>query len=45
MVRIWTDRYRPVPLSISGPGAGPELTAAGVLTDILKAGRELLHSR
>ena len=43
LIRIWTDRYQPVPLSISGPGAGPELTAAGVLTDILKATRELLH--
>lgn len=37
LIRIWTDRYQPVPLSIAGPGAGPELTAAGVLTDILKA--------
>ncbi|HKV96215.1 MAG TPA: hypothetical protein VJR90_01825 [Gammaproteobacteria bacterium] len=45
MVRLWTDRYQPVPLSIAGPGAGPEPTAAGVLTDILKAARELLHSR
>ncbi|MGH8291982.1 MAG: aspartate kinase [Gammaproteobacteria bacterium] len=42
LVRIWTDRYQPVPLSIAGPGAGAELTAAGVLTDILKAARELL---
>lgn len=42
LIRIWTDRYHPVPLSIAGPGAGPELTAAGVLTDILKAARELL---
>lgn len=37
LIRIWTERYHPVPLSIAGPGAGPELTAAGVLTDILKA--------
>ncbi|MGH8279138.1 MAG: aspartate kinase [Gammaproteobacteria bacterium] len=44
LVRIWTDRYRPVPLSIAGPGAGPELTAAGVLTDVLKAARELRHA-
>ena len=43
LIRIWTDRYHPVPLSIAGPGAGPELTAAGVLTDILKAAQELLH--
>lgn len=43
LIRLWTDRYHPTPLSIAGPGAGPELTAAGVLTDILKAARELLH--
>lgn len=43
LVRIWSDRYQPVPLSVAGPGAGPELTAAGVLTDILKAARELQH--
>lgn len=42
LVRMWTDRYQPVPLSIAGPGAGPELTAAGVLTDILKAANVLL---
>jgi bifunctional aspartokinase / homoserine dehydrogenase 1 len=42
LIRIWSNRYQPVPLSIAGPGAGPELTAAGVFTDILKAARELL---
>lgn len=42
LVRLWTPRYQPVPLSIAGPGAGPELTAAGVLTDILKAANILL---
>ncbi|MGH8377599.1 MAG: aspartate kinase [Gammaproteobacteria bacterium] len=41
LIRIWTERYQPVPLSIAGPGAGPELTAAGVLTDILKAVKAL----
>lgn len=41
LIRIWTERYQPVPLSIAGPGAGPELTAAGVLTDILKAAAQL----
>lgn len=40
LIRIWTERYQPVPLSIAGPGAGPELTAAGVLTDILKVVRD-----
>jgi homoserine dehydrogenase len=30
-----TARYRDTPLTIAGPGAGPEVTAAGVLSDIL----------
>ena len=37
LVRVWTRRYQPVPLSIAGPGAGTEVTAGGLLTDILKA--------
>jgi len=40
LVRIWSDHYDPVPLSIAGPGAGPALTAAGVLSDILEAVRD-----
>ena len=32
-----TTRYRSNPLIITGPGAGPAVTAAGVLNDILKA--------
>lgn len=32
-----TDRYPTTPLSISGPGAGPVVTASGVLADILSA--------
>jgi len=31
-----TNRYRDNPLVITGPGAGPAVTAAGVLNDILK---------
>lgn len=31
-----THRYRDHPLVITGPGAGPAVTAAGVLNDILK---------
>lgn len=31
-----TSRYRENPLSITGPGAGPQVTAAGVLNDVLK---------
>ena len=35
IVRFHTARYRANPLVIVGPGAGPEVTAAGVLGDIL----------
>jgi homoserine dehydrogenase len=31
-----TDRYKANPLVITGPGAGAEVTAAGVLNDILR---------
>jgi aspartate kinase len=31
-----TTRYDAVPLTIAGPGAGPEVTAAGVLAEILE---------
>lgn len=34
-----TTRYDAVPLTIAGPGAGPEVTAAGVLAEILDAAR------
>ncbi len=32
-----TSRYDTVPLTVAGPGAGPEVTAAGVLAEILDA--------
>jgi aspartokinase/homoserine dehydrogenase 1 len=35
-----TSRYRATPLVISGPGAGPAVTAAGVLNDLLRLARE-----
>ena len=31
-----TGRYRERPLVVSGPGAGAEVTAAGVLGDLLR---------
>jgi homoserine dehydrogenase len=34
-VAIWSDRYRHQPLVIQGPGAGAEVTAAGLLDDVL----------
>lgn len=37
IIRIRTRRYNDQPLIIQGPGAGKEVTAAGVLADILKA--------
>ncbi|MFP5285420.1 MAG: hypothetical protein ACLGI9_06755, partial [Thermoanaerobaculia bacterium] len=32
-----TERYRELPLTISGPGAGPEVTATGLMSDVLRA--------
>ncbi|MGH8283321.1 MAG: hypothetical protein ACRESE_05690 [Gammaproteobacteria bacterium] len=43
MIRIWTERYQPVPLSIAGPGAGAKPTAAGLVTDIGKAAQCLIR--
>jgi len=34
-----TQRYDDVPLTIAGPGAGPEVTAAGILGEVLEAVR------
>jgi homoserine dehydrogenase len=39
-IALHTTRYHTVPLVLSGPGAGPEVTAAGVLGDLIK-----LHTR
>lgn len=36
-----TDRYADTPLVVQGPGAGPEVTAAGVLGDILHVAQAL----
>ena len=38
-VAFTTLRYRKNPLVITGPGAGPDVTAAGVLNDMLSARR------
>ena len=37
-VAFTTARYRKNPLVITGPGAGPAVTAAGVLNDMLRVG-------
>ncbi len=36
IVSIYTDRYKSSPLIIQGPGAGADVTAAGVFADILR---------
>jgi aspartokinase/homoserine dehydrogenase 1 len=41
MVIITTSRYQERPLIIRGPGAGAEVTAAGVFAEIIKIGRYL----
>jgi aspartokinase/homoserine dehydrogenase 1 len=35
-VRFLTQRYNQNPLVVQGPGAGPEVTAAGVFGDLLR---------
>ncbi|MEM7050272.1 MAG: bifunctional aspartate kinase/homoserine dehydrogenase I [Acidobacteriota bacterium] len=37
LVVLTTERYQSPPLTIRGPGAGPEVTAAGVFADVLRA--------
>ena len=37
LVTITSRRYAETPLVVRGPGAGPEVTAAGVFADILRA--------
>lgn len=41
MLRIFSSRYAETPMIIQGAGAGREVTAAGVLNDILKITKEL----
>jgi len=36
VVAFTTERYRHNPLIVQGPGAGPEVTAAGVFSDLLR---------
>ncbi len=40
-VALHTARYNQVPLVLSGPGAGPEVTAAGVLSDIIRLAQQM----
>ncbi len=36
LFEMTTDRYAEAPVVVRGPGAGPDVTAAGVLADVLK---------
>ncbi len=40
MIVFYTERYHNTPLVIRGPGAGADVTAAGVLAEILSIGNE-----
>ncbi|MBW3534730.1 MAG: bifunctional aspartate kinase/homoserine dehydrogenase I, partial [Gemmatimonadetes bacterium] len=40
LVLVVSDRYSATPLVVRGPGAGPEVTAAGVFADVLRARAE-----
>jgi aspartokinase/homoserine dehydrogenase 1 len=40
-VAFYTERYREYPLTVRGAGAGGEVTASGVLADILKLAQNL----
>lgn len=41
IVQFRTRRYRDNPLLVQGPGAGPEVTAAGVFADLLRIAESL----
>ena len=41
VVQFTTRRYAENPLVVQGPGAGPEVTAAGVFADVLRIGAAL----
>jgi bifunctional aspartokinase / homoserine dehydrogenase 1 len=41
VVQFTTARYRKNPLVVQGPGAGPEVTAAGIFADVLRIAASL----
>ena len=41
MIVFTTERYKERPLVIKGPGAGAEVTAAGVFSEIMSIGNNL----
>jgi aspartokinase/homoserine dehydrogenase 1 len=38
MILMTTDRYHDQPMIIRGPGAGADVTAAGVFADVIRIG-------
>ncbi len=42
LIQVYSEYYNQTPLVIQGPGAGKEVTAAGVLSDILKTADQLI---
>lgn len=40
MIALYTDRYKNSPIVISGPGAGANVTAAGVFSEIIQIANE-----
>lgn len=45
LVQFRTARYRDNPLVVQGPGAGPQVTAAGVFADVLAIAQSLAAAR
>lgn len=41
LVQIYTERYSHSPIVIQGPGAGKEVTASGLLNDVIKIGTRI----
>jgi len=41
MIAFYTTRYNKTPLLVRGPGAGADVTAAGVLAEIINTGKFL----
>jgi aspartokinase/homoserine dehydrogenase 1 len=41
LIEIHTERYNETPIIVQGPGAGKEVTAAGILADILQIAAEV----
>lgn len=42
VIAFHTRRYADTPLVVKGPGAGPEVTAAGVFADLLQVARQMV---